>query len=119
MSRQAERVARRLMKRHGFRFKVDPCNFRIRCDRFAVSLNVNGGQGVHQWQLWCDPLSNWPEGSCGGRSGLFEIGSDIGAGELLRAPFWSVYWRGFGGPYGFWTIDADKHADKTDPRGED
>jgi hypothetical protein len=32
MSRQGERIGRRLAKRHGFKFCFDPCNFRVKLD---------------------------------------------------------------------------------------
>lgn len=93
MSVNGERIGRRLQKRHNFRFRDDPCNFYVRCDREAVELNRSSGRGVCQWVLKvnCGWHSELPEIEFEGKMVQAEIGSDVGAAELLKAKFWSVY----------------------------
>lgn len=107
MSQQGERVGKRLMKRHGFKFRDDPCNFRIASDPEGVARNVYGGQGVVQWILKYEfASSELPAGAVGSWSGQIEIGSDHGAGTVLKWPFWHVYFVNECG--GYWRIDQNK-----------
>ena len=89
MSQQGERVGRRLMKRHGFKFRFDPCNFRIASDHGGVARNVHGGQGVMQWVLWID--YEQPTMLFRGEMRTCEVGSDHGAYTVLKWPHWHVY----------------------------
>jgi hypothetical protein len=89
MSQIGERIGRRLMRRHGFKFRFDPCNFRVKSDPEGVSRNVHGGQGVMQWILWIDYEAVTI--TFRGRDREAEIGSDHGASTVLTWPHWHVY----------------------------
>lgn len=89
MSHQGERIGRRLAKRHGFKFRFDPCNFRIKSDPEGVVRNVYGGQGVMQWVLWID--YEQPTMLFRGKMRTCEIGSDHGAATVLKWSHWHVY----------------------------
>ena len=119
MSRQGERIGRRLAKRHGFKFLFDPCNFCVKSDPEGVARNVHGGQGVMQWILWIDYEAIRIDFQ-GGRYEA-EIGSCFGASTVLKWPFWHVYFDSdLSGPnWGkdwhpiFW-IDNGRGADRTE-----
>jgi hypothetical protein len=105
-----------LMRRHGFRFLLDPCNFSVRCDREGVWQNILAGWGGCQWVLF----SEWekgrrPEASWGDWRGELEIGSDHAAGKVLRWPFWEVWYER---TTNAWFIDPATKEDSTDgPKG--
>src|SRR3954463_7925140 len=91
MSRNGERVARRLTKRHGFKFEYDASNYRIATDRIDVQRNVRGGAGCMQWgfKLYCH-LARIVRNNDGVREEV-EIGGCFGASTLLKKKFWHVY----------------------------
>lgn len=112
MSKRGERVARRLMKRHGFKFLLDPCNFDIRCDREGVWQNIKAGWGGMQWCLFSQWESMYrPEATCGTWRGHLEIGSDHAVDEVLRWPFWEVWYERAAD---FWFISKATKEDSTD-----
>lgn len=93
MSRQGERIGRRLARRHGFKFLYDPCNFRVASDPEGVARNNYGGQGVMQWILKMEERNTGlPRMGFRGQFREAEIGSDHGAWAVLGWNHWHVYY---------------------------
>lgn len=115
MSRQGAKIVRRLTARHGIKFLLDPSYHRVASDQMSVAMNHVGGVGCMQWVLRHDN-GTLPQASWRDRLEQIEIGSMFGAWEVLKWPYWHVWFDTHTISSGIWWISKGQDADRTETK---